>query len=601
MIRRLRRAPAAITAAPAHGVLRLLVGAARPVRRRATRISAVWVQVACVFFGSAAIVALSYLALSDIRSLAGNSHASSRASELAASVTRSVTEIDRLLITVQPAAPASGGTTATGSLGAGTAVAISRQLATASEAAEELHKLVGSESTLELEGATGDAEDFLDRYLDSGKPDDLDAFRYRLTALRLMVDRVAPQLATTTNLTQASLVSLAGEARTALVGAALLVGLTMAATTWVISRRLRRALGAAQVEQQRLTKTTEQMQRRNEQFQALYQIVSEVTETLSMRYVVQTAVRQARKLVSADMVALRLIREGMLVPVGADQGDVADADGTTGVELGAGVVGRVAKRGKSVRIDDGAATSLQPTEGLREARSGIVVPLIVGARVVGTLECWSRRADCFSADDERILELMASQVATAVVAADTHEVSEHEAHHDPLTSLPNRRQMERDFRERHGPAVQQGRSVAFSMLDIDHFKRFNDEYGHRVGDITLQRVAEVVRAGLRDHDCVYRYGGEEFAVVVYDVNEESARELLERIRAAIGRTPLTGEDLQPLGPVTVSVGIALAPDHGTEPGALLTLADRAMYQSKRAGRNRVTSYHPELLELLPAV
>ncbi|HZQ37233.1 MAG TPA: sensor domain-containing diguanylate cyclase [Dehalococcoidia bacterium] len=584
--------------------LRLLVrhgGGARQTLRLATRFSAVWVQVACVFFGSAAIVALSHLALSNIRDRAGSSSASSRASGLAASVTRSVSEIDRLLIVAQPTPSPNSGPVATPALGPGTAVAISRQLATASAAAEELHKLVGSESTLELEGATGDADDFLDRYLDSGKPDDLDAFRYRLTALRLMVDRVAPQLSSTTNLTQASLVSLAGEARTALVGAALLVGLTMAATTWVISRRLRRALRAAQVEQQRLTRTTEAMQRRNEQFQALYQIVSEVTETLSMKYVVQTAVRQARRLVSADMVALRLIREAMLVPVGSDLEAGVNADASASVELGAGVVGRAAKRGKTVRIDAGAAASPQATEGLAGARSGIVVPLIVGARVVGTLECWSRRADCFSADDERILELMASQLATAVVAADPHAFGEHDAHHDPLTNLPNRRQLERDFREQHGPALQEGRSVVFAMLDIDHFKRFNDEHGHKIGDITLQRVAEVVRAGLRDHDFVYRYGGEEFVGVSYDVNDESASDLLERIRNAVGRMLLTGEDLQPLGPVTISVGLALAPEHGSEPGPLLTLADRALYQSKRAGRNCVTLYRPELLELLPAV
>ena len=159
---------------------------------------------------------------------------------------------------------------------------------------------------------------------------------------------------------------------------------------------------------------------------------------------------------------------------------------------------------------------------------------------------------------------------------------------DALTSLPNRRQLSEDLVGVWHEAASGGQPHAIAMVDIDHFKRFNDDYGHRVGDITLQKVAEVLRSSIRDTDQLYRFGGEEFLIVFANVGGEVALGLAERARASVERTPLTGETLQPVGPVTVSIGIALFPDHGPDFAALIDVADRAMYASKETGRNRVT-------------
>src|SRR6185436_16180987 len=118
---------------------------------------------------------------------------------------------------------------------------------------------------------------------------------------------------------------------------------------------------------------------------------------------------------------------------------------------------------------------------------------------------------------------------------------------------------------------------------IDHFKRFNDEFGHQVGDVTLQKVAAVMRSSVRDSDRVYRYGGEEFVIVFVDADREVGVKLAERARAAVSSSPLTGDTLEPVGPVTISVGLALCPDNARDFGVLIQLADQALYQSKQNG------------------
>jgi diguanylate cyclase (GGDEF)-like protein len=132
-----------------------------------------------------------------------------------------------------------------------------------------------------------------------------------------------------------------------------------------------------------------------------------------------------------------------------------------------------------------------------------------------------------------------------------------------------------------------------AMIDIDHFKRFNDDFGHKVGDVTLQKVAAVLKASIRDEDYVYRYGGEEFVAMYMNAGGPEASMLAERLRAAVEATPLTGDSLEPVGPVTVSIGLAIVPTHTSDFGAALQLADQALYASKEGGRNRVTAWSPD--------
>jgi diguanylate cyclase (GGDEF)-like protein len=386
--------------------------------------------------------------------------------------------------------------------------------------------------------------------------------------------------------TQASLTSATRVARYTMVGALLLLSVIMMLATLFVGRLIQRAFLASESEREVLRATTETLRYRNDQLNALYNVFAEITDTLSMRYVIRATLRETLRVMRASFVTMRLLKGSQLVSAGtlSDEGEEPNLDP---VPLGEGPSGRVARRGRSMRIDSDAQDLLgQSVNPAKRMESGIIVPLVVGARIVGTLSCWSSRPHAFQDQDERVLEMMASQVATAVIAADTQETLERRALLDPLTNLPNRRHLSEDMTE-FANWRKEGRAAVVAMMDLDHFKQVNDDFGHKVGDVTLQKIAAVMRQALREKDRIYRYGGEEFVIVLPDTGEEEAVKLAERMLKAVAETPLTGDQLEPVGPVTLSAGLAVMPDHGSDVAELIVLADRAMYRAKQGGRNRI--------------
>jgi len=152
---------------------------------------------------------------------------------------------------------------------------------------------------------------------------------------------------------------------------------------------------------------------------------------------------------------------------------------------------------------------------------------------------------------------------------------------DGLTGLYNRRHLAATIAEELARARRQERPCALVMLDVDHFKKYNDAYGHLAGDEVLVRVARVIRESIRVIDRPVRYGGEEMLVLLPDTNLEGAAEVGERIRARLAEEFFAG------GRVTVSIGVAVFPEHGESPEALIMSADAALYEAKHNGRDRV--------------
>jgi diguanylate cyclase (GGDEF)-like protein len=161
---------------------------------------------------------------------------------------------------------------------------------------------------------------------------------------------------------------------------------------------------------------------------------------------------------------------------------------------------------------------------------------------------------------------------------------------DSLTGLLNRRYLDLALEEQIEKARACGRTLAVAILDIDHFKRFNDRYGHEVGDVALRTVASVLRRSVRVTDVVARQGGEEFAVVAPGIDARMALERADCLRREIARTRLRvpghRADAEPIEPLTVSIGLALWPSDARDPAALLRAADARLYAAKAAGRNR---------------
>ncbi|MGV8841886.1 MAG: diguanylate cyclase [Pseudomonas sp.] len=151
---------------------------------------------------------------------------------------------------------------------------------------------------------------------------------------------------------------------------------------------------------------------------------------------------------------------------------------------------------------------------------------------------------------------------------------------DPMTGLHNRRGL------RHALDLWQTEQRPFAVvsLDIDHFKQVNDTYGHDVGDVVIQRLAELMRNGSRAHDVLCRVGGEEFLMLLPDATPETAERVAERLRQQVEHTLI-----EPAGPITISLGVAHWPDHAATISEVLKAADQMLYQAKRSGRNRVVS------------
>ena len=182
--------------------------------------------------------------------------------------------------------------------------------------------------------------------------------------------------------------------------------------------------------------------------------------------------------------------------------------------------------------------------------------------------------------------------ASVVRIGELHEKlarSEKDAATDPLTGLANRRAFYSALEEATAHAVRDGTEVSLLLLDIDHFKQFNDVHGHLMGDNVLRLVAQVLIRNIKGRDTAARYGGEEYAVILAEAGMEAALTVADQIRDLLETRPLlnrkTGESL---GVITCSVGVALyRPEEAM--GDLIERADRALYRAKQTGRNRVVA------------
>ncbi|MGH8299004.1 MAG: diguanylate cyclase [Steroidobacteraceae bacterium] len=159
---------------------------------------------------------------------------------------------------------------------------------------------------------------------------------------------------------------------------------------------------------------------------------------------------------------------------------------------------------------------------------------------------------------------------------------------DGLTGLANRGAFDDDYARLWQQATRDRRSLALLIIDVDHFKAYNDRYGHQAGDRALRRVAQVVqRFARRPLDIAARYGGEEFLVALYDLGAEHVREIAEELRESIQALGIPHDD-SPAGVVTASIGVSIvSPRPGRSPEGAVQLADEALYAAKRGGRNGI--------------
>lgn len=187
--------------------------------------------------------------------------------------------------------------------------------------------------------------------------------------------------------------------------------------------------------------------------------------------------------------------------------------------------------------------------------------------------------------EEQVAQTL-EQVALSIGNLQLRESLRQQSVRDALTGLSNRRYLEESLEREIARAQRKTQPLALFMIDIDHFKRLNDRYGHEAGDIVLRKIGQLLRDCTRESDIAARYGGEEFTVVLPEADRDAAMARAEALRAAVENVELNMHGT-PLGSITISIGIAIFPQHGGSPEDLMRMADQALYAAKRSGRNRI--------------
>ena len=194
--------------------------------------------------------------------------------------------------------------------------------------------------------------------------------------------------------------------------------------------------------------------------------------------------------------------------------------------------------------------------------------------------------------ERQLAAVLARQVALALGNLKLKESLKNQSICDPLTGLFNRRYMEESLEREFSRANRNKTSVAIVMMDLDHFKRFNDTFGHQAGDAILRAFGDLLKKYTRGQDIACRYGGEEFALVLTDSNLTGAMKRAEILLQQVKQLSVEYAG-QLLGAVSISMGVALFPDHGTTMGDVLRASDQALYSAKREGRDRVSVWSAE--------
>ncbi len=219
------------------------------------------------------------------------------------------------------------------------------------------------------------------------------------------------------------------------------------------------------------------------------------------------------------------------------------------------------------------------------------------ALIVELVACWLQVG---STEDESVLQIIGRDITQEVEIQERAErylkelqslnqKLEELSTSDEMTQLANFRHFKAQLKVEHDRCMRNGEPYAIVFCDVDNFKHYNDRNGHPAGDALLKELAKVIQGQARKSDLAARYGGEEFAVLCRATGKEGALIFAERLRATIASPEFPEGHAQPLGKISISVGVAVFPEHGQNPEEVLESADQALYQSKKGGRNRVTA------------
>lgn len=274
-------------------------------------------------------------------------------------------------------------------------------------------------------------------------------------------------------------------------------------------------------------------------------------------------------------------------------------------EFGEGITGLVAETGESIIVSDlNAESRIKLREHVGQPGSlpnflyngsMMAIPMLYQGQVTGVLDFFAGYVDAFDEEELELLKALGAQAAMAIVNAKLYEKTLMLATSDALTGLDNRRSMEKRIEGEIARSQRFEKPLSLLMIDVDHFKDYNDRMGHVLGDSALKKMAQELRTHLRKVDGLARFGGEEFCAILPETDKSAAKEVAAKLRDLVAGIELPGSNGQPLGHMSVSIGIAVYPDdmpsviERTASTELVHAADESLYRAKSLGRNAVFS------------
>lgn len=320
-----------------------------------------------------------------------------------------------------------------------------------------------------------------------------------------------------------------------------------------------------------------------------------LNSSLTLDSVFRAAVAALRMIVAADVIGFGKICGGMVELQHLD-GDESVPTDFQRSSLDDSLIGQAVKY-RCILPNGGTNKHRTPVMNgltLFDSYSSIlVIPLVQdNLPVSGVLLIAGRKAGLFSRRCRDMVEMISDQVAIKIELAYSHEQINQLTVTDGLTGIANRRAFERAIAVMHERARRRNSSYCLIICDIDLFKKINDTCGHTFGDQVIRQVAAEMKAIVRSGDLAARIGGEEFAVLLEDIDSKGAAEVAERLRARVEKKQLSHQGV--LWPVTISIGVAAFPDDTDDTKKLFNYADQALYQAKKSGRNRIVVWNADV-------
>jgi diguanylate cyclase (GGDEF)-like protein len=331
----------------------------------------------------------------------------------------------------------------------------------------------------------------------------------------------------------------------------------------------------------------EEMQAKQDDLTILNRLTAILTSTSDFRDAFDRFSEELKRVAPADLAIMALADEDNLHRFAATPGIPGPWQTDQTIPISGTGTQWVMREQRSLFEPDLARSSLFNTgdEYLKQGiRSVLYLPLISRGSSIGALVVASRQPQAYNRRKTKFLERLASVITTPIENSRLYLQTREKARHDELTGLFNRRYFDERLNEEVGLCTQHGHPLSLLMLDLDHFKMFNDIYGHRAGDDLLRQVAGLIASSIRGNDQAFRYGGDEFAILLPHTDTNAAGPVAERVRQQIEHHMQSGSLS-----VTASIGLASCPVNGVTAGDLVTMADAALYHAKYHGRNRTSA------------